>query len=81
MPKSLVQWEVGRQGTQEQWEGQDLPWQPGSRLHAGDSSPSRKGHGDVVCAEEEDDEDQTDLDGEGMQERGSVGHLADQECS
>ena len=59
--------------TLEQWEGQDWPWQPGGRRHAGDSSPSRQGRGDEVGAEEE-----GDWDWEVRRGRKSVGHLADQ---
>ena len=50
---SLTHWEGWRLGTLEQWEGQDWPWQPGGRPLAGDSSPSRQGHGDEVAVEEE----------------------------
>lgn len=73
---SLTQWEVERLGALEQWEGQDWPWQPGGRQHAGDSSPSRQDHGDEVGEEEE-----GDLDWEVKRGRESGGHLADPRCS
>ena len=49
--------QLERLGELEQWEGQDWPWQPGGRQHAGDSSPSWQDHGDEVGEEEEGDLD------------------------
>ena len=50
---SLIHWEVERLEALKQWEGQDWPWQPDGRRHAGGFSPSLQDPGGEVGEEED----------------------------